>query len=207
MAASSPAFRLATATTPWISVRAVTLFARRIAVKETKVLRHSSTPWPEPLSHRRQQTAGLAPDESLFSRIHGWHVDAPDKAARDFVTTIAAGTLSELGTLSNALGRWCAHPAATREHVKAIRQQASPERELAPEGKRHAFDCWQTTRSQEAHDARRADEGNAAKAKHRPGTQPRPLKLPRSVLRGTYLAEALPTDEEVGRRDTDRTRL
>jgi hypothetical protein len=35
----------------------------------------------------------------------------------------------------------------------------------------------------------------------------RPLKLPHSVLRETYLAEALPTDEEVGRRDTYRTRL
>jgi death-on-curing protein len=48
----------------------------------------------------------------VFCHINGWHVDAPDDAAYDFVIAIADGTLTELETIADTLERWSRAPGS-----------------------------------------------------------------------------------------------
>ena len=42
----------------------------------------------------------------VFCHINGWHVEAPDDEAYDFVIGIADGTLADLSTIASTLERW-----------------------------------------------------------------------------------------------------
>lgn len=46
----------------------------------------------------------------VFCHINGWHVDAPDDEAYDFVIAIADGTLAELEAIAETLERWSRTP-------------------------------------------------------------------------------------------------